>query len=596
MSSPCDDLTFGRSDPLGTGSGAEQKLYNEYKRRTTTPCEYENFTPTDIFYSLSDAVVSISAFFPANQVLDTNPSVTIAQSEIHNGSGFFIDSGIVVTAAHIVVRTGPPVPTIGVTGYARASEIYVRVKNVNQKGETYIYNGVLKAVSAYFDVAILELTPPKGSCYPVLKYQPTLTWGSNRCYAIGEPCYVMGDIYRGQDVGITQGIVYDNMAHSFQYDTDLTTTVQPDDTPLTTGDRGYSSFPFEMIVTDASSYDGTSGGPIINRYGRVIGMVSGQLEITTRQNFGDIDPSIIPYTGIGGSNTVGIAEYILHYIVDVMLRGPADPCTGGHLELIRSNLGYFYRFNFGYLGADDYIANGFRVSRIPALHNYPKQNGVFVQGVDSTSAIAQLINPLNIYDLQTNLLANVPNPIDGPNGTYGELYLLTRINETPIGSSPGAIHMSSVLGMSVVNQWVKIEYRVGSQNFSCPRVMAFQLGKVPVQLDVPPSFSITTSSNQTAGARGLPGAGARGLPSAKQIFSPEHLLILKELIHRAPEMLKHLLHIKDDVKQQDIKAIVADGKALGQEVVAVINPKQENDKAPEQETVAVADAAKTTPQ
>lgn len=545
MASSGADLTFGRSDPMGSGSGAEQKLYNEYKKRTSNPCEYENFTATDIFYSLSDAVVSVSAFFPANQVLDTNPSVTIAQSEIHNGSGFFIDSGIVVTAAHIVVRTAAPAVTIGVTGYARASEIYVRVKNVNQKGQVYIYSGVLKAVSAYFDVAILELVPPKGSCYPPIKYQPTLTWGSSRCYAIGEPVFVMGDIYRGQDVGITQGILYDNMAHSFSYDATMSTTVQPSDTATTTGDRGYASFPFEMIVTDAASYDGTSGGPIINRYGRVIGMVVGQLGITSRYSAGDVDPALLPYIGIGGSNTVGISEYMLHYIVDVMIRGPSDPCTGGHLELVRSTLGYFYRFNFGYLGVDDYIANGFRVSRLPALHDYPKQNGVFVQGVDSTSAIAQLISPLNIYDLKTNLLANVPAPIDGVNGQNGELYLLTRINETPIGSSAGAIHMSSVLGMSVNTQWVKIEYRKGSENFKCPQVMAFQLGKVPVQLDVPPSFSITVSGNQSGAARDLDD-GARGIVS--DLFTPEHLLILKEFIHRAPELFKALVHVKDVVK------------------------------------------------
>jgi len=176
------------------------------------------------------------------------------------GSGFVIDRrGHILTNAHVVAG-------------ARAVTVGFR------KGGTYKADVV--GVDLIDDVAVLDVpTAPDSALDP-------LTLGSVRSVQVGDPVVAIGNPL-GEYRSITEGIV---SAKARQIN-----SLKP----------GYKIY--NAIQTDAAINHGNSGGPLIDRYGRVIGITNQILTGTNNPTSGNI--------GIGFAVPIDTARNVARQIL-----------------------------------------------------------------------------------------------------------------------------------------------------------------------------------------------------------------------------------------------------------------------------------------
>jgi S1-C subfamily serine protease len=176
------------------------------------------------------------------------------------GSGFVIDRrGHILTNAHVVAG-------------ARAVTVGFR------KGGTY--NADVVGVDLIDDVAVLDVpTAPDSALDP-------LPLGSVRSVQVGDPVVAIGNPL-GEYRSITEGIV---SAKARQIN-----SLKP----------GYKIY--NAIQTDAAINHGNSGGPLIDRYGRVIGITNQILTGTNNPTSGNI--------GIGFAVPIDTARNVARQIL-----------------------------------------------------------------------------------------------------------------------------------------------------------------------------------------------------------------------------------------------------------------------------------------
>jgi putative serine protease PepD len=146
------------------------------------------------------------------------------------GSGFVIDrEGHVITNAHVVEVLDP-------SG---------RLTIVDNKGRTHTARVV--GDSPVYDVAVLKVSSPQG-LRPV-------ALGSVKTMRVGETVLVLGSPL-GLTRSVTAGIV------------------SALDRPVTTGPSSDDSAYIDAVQTDAAINPGSSGGPLVNLRGQVVGMNS----------------------------------------------------------------------------------------------------------------------------------------------------------------------------------------------------------------------------------------------------------------------------------------------------------------------------------
>ncbi len=138
------------------------------------------------------------------------------------GSGVIVDSrrGFVITNAHVI---------------SGASEIAVRLKDGRE------LKADLVAAEPDFDIAVLKLETAQGL--------PQVEMGDSSDLMIGEPVIAIGNPF-GFTHTVTTGVV-----------SAVNRTVE-------TGEETYTDF----IQTDAAINPGNSGGPLLNIYGRLVGI------------------------------------------------------------------------------------------------------------------------------------------------------------------------------------------------------------------------------------------------------------------------------------------------------------------------------------
>ncbi|MSP39330.1 MAG: PDZ domain-containing protein [Deltaproteobacteria bacterium] len=146
-----------------------------------------------------------------------------AQSEPQNslGSGFFIDpQGYLLTAQHVVDK---------------AKEIEVRLANGDRLAAEVI------AADSQIDLAILKVS--------VAKPMPILSFADSETVRVGDLALVFGYPF-SRESSMSMGII-SRAGRSFA-----------------------DSASFDYIQTDAGAYAGGSGGPLLNRQGHVVGMIT----------------------------------------------------------------------------------------------------------------------------------------------------------------------------------------------------------------------------------------------------------------------------------------------------------------------------------
>ena len=146
-----------------------------------------------------------------------SPAVVVVETSSGRGSGFFVTSDTIVTNVHVV-----------------SSNTSVTIRRPDGSTTT----ARVEAQSAPFDIAVLRASNP-------IAGQPTLTMGSAASARVGQEVVAIGTPLGFLQNTVSRGIV------SALRDVDGAT----------------------MIQTDAAINPGNSGGPLLDRTGRVIGVI-----------------------------------------------------------------------------------------------------------------------------------------------------------------------------------------------------------------------------------------------------------------------------------------------------------------------------------
>jgi serine protease Do len=157
------------------------------------------------------------------QIRVTGPETKAGQGELQNtrGSGFFIDpQGYLLTAQHVIDK---------------AKAVEVRLADGNRLPAQVL------AADNQIDVAILKVTSEK--------QMPIIALADSEAIQVGDLSLVFGYPF-GRESSMNLGII-------------------------SRAGRTYpDSASFDYIQTDAGAYAGGSGGPLLNRQGHVIGLIT----------------------------------------------------------------------------------------------------------------------------------------------------------------------------------------------------------------------------------------------------------------------------------------------------------------------------------
>lgn len=261
--------------------------------RESIPALYERVSP---------AVVSITA-------ASVDPYDTQSRIERQAGSGVIVDSsGLVLTNSHVV--SGHPIITVTLDdGRTSAARIV---------GDDPL-----------FDIALIRIAPPASAKLPTAKL------GSSERLVTGDEVYAIGNPF-GLEQTLTRGIV------------SAVNRVLP----------GVSwSVREPLIQTDAAINHGSSGGPLIDRCGEVVGITTAILADAQGIGFAipanlvkDVMPDLIkngrvirPWIGVQGQLVSPALKDLLRmsltdgFLVEVVDHGsPAErlDVSGGGLDLI----------------------------------------------------------------------------------------------------------------------------------------------------------------------------------------------------------------------------------------------------------------------
>jgi S1-C subfamily serine protease len=200
------------------------------------PVLARGFSPTRIFDERSPGVVTIFSYFGA----------TPGAASVEEGSGFVVDrTGDILTAAHVIVSIegARAVP-------APARSVYVEF------GDGERVPAQIVGFDPYDDVGVLRVPPKAHRLVPV-------PLGVSGGVAVGQPVAAIGSPF-GTQTSLSVGVVSG------------TGRTIPSLTPA------YSLF--DAIQTDAPINEGSSGGPLFDRQGRVIG-INAQIRSSLESGF-----------------------------------------------------------------------------------------------------------------------------------------------------------------------------------------------------------------------------------------------------------------------------------------------------------------------
>jgi len=347
-------------------------------------------TAENIICMFKDSIVEIHSEFvllgeingvPVTSATGGTPLYPGYRSDIIlEGNGFFIKGHYIVAPSHLVLL--PPSLTSVVNRFPlfdpndttlgeiknqmiRPSRILVSIFNVNGLGTSYVYEADLVGVDGAGDIAVLFINPNKAWNFSnpcIEKHHPFLSFGESRSAKEGEKVYLIGDyISASQDQHRFNavGAVSEGLLSDHRY-------------------LEYSGWVLpELVLVSASAYAFSSGLPIINCQGKVIGMQttdlssvlptivfpSGEITVIGNANLpitagyavggfsatGSI-PSIPLNQQQGHGLVAGPSEFFMRRVVKTIIKGTCNRKSSCQLESICDPVGAYYRYKKSYLG------------------------------------------------------------------------------------------------------------------------------------------------------------------------------------------------------------------------------------------------------
>lgn len=355
--------------------------------------------PEEIVCKYANAVVDVHSEFilvgasgpQSGQVNGSTPLAANSRADISlEGNGFFIKGHYIVTPAHLVLL--PPSLTSVAARYPsfqagaapsfgqiqnqmiRASRILVSVFNVNGKGHSFVYEADLIGVDGAGDLALLKINGKRqfNLCNPCIeKCHPFLKFGRSRASCNGEKVYLLGDFTgsasRGNDAApaISAGHLadYRHLDHAGW--------ILP-----------------ETVLVSAAAYARSSGMPILNAQGEVIGMqttdLAGHLPIIsvpeaaitgtvtstgvvsgTGAVSGAVATIALPVavTGafasadavalnqaLGFGFVSGPSQFFMMQVIKALIKGTCSRKYNCQLQVICDQIGSYYRYLKAYAG------------------------------------------------------------------------------------------------------------------------------------------------------------------------------------------------------------------------------------------------------
>lgn len=328
----------------------------------------------------------------------------------------------------------------------RRGRIFVRVYNVNGCGKSFVYEASLVGVDGAGDVAVLKIdfTLPwnKDKCLPELKKVRFLEWGKSRCYEIGKPVYSIGNAFCSDPQSFACGCVRDNRYAN----------------PLQAA--------FEAITTDLAIGKGFSGSPLLDEYGKVIGIATFQLDgdngFTTLFN-------ITTLNSYAGGPSQQFAECIVKTLIE------ADKgCITKKVELCESDLGNFFRYVKGFLGAEFVASSPCDSLFLDLLANATPPCEFGDIGFKEARGYA-------VVDFVVG--ANGTSPLADAGIVIGDLILsLGKIN---LGNFDSLVGPSSVTWNLLPGDRVEVQYRTISDCYATCHTVTIVLDDFPCIYDYP---------------------------------------------------------------------------------------------------------------
>ncbi len=189
-------------------------------------------TTVEIAKQVSPATVSLKVIGVDN---DT-------ETVIGSGTGFIItDDGYIVTNQHVVVLAEEAVSTYYVTVVLPGDDLPVRAEVVGSDAQT--------------DIAVIKVDTDKKL--------PCVKLGDSDLLQAGELAVVIGNALGSLDDSVTVGVI-----------------------SAPSREINRNGYRVEVIQTDASVNPGSSGGPLINSYGEVVGITNSKIITSTSENVG----------------------------------------------------------------------------------------------------------------------------------------------------------------------------------------------------------------------------------------------------------------------------------------------------------------------
>jgi len=411
---------------------------------------------------------------------------------ILEGNGFFIKGHYIVTPAHLVLL--PPSLTSIVNRYpfykhgevgklgqmknemVRASRILVSVFNVNNKGNSYVYEANLIGVDGAGDIAVLQINKKsQWNCLnpSIRKDHPKFEWGSSRKSKTGEKIYLIGD-YISNNVqnrnfnavgGITKGLLSDNRYVD------------------------YSGFALqENILVSANAYAYSSGLPILNCEGKVLGMQTTDLGCIVPHIGLELSLNNLLNKSEGSGFVAGPSEFFMRRVVKSIIKGTCSKKYNHRLEVICDNAGSYYRYLKSYLGVGynvftgiDYdITTDFSNTKLHTGQNRRIRldpNGEFLNSPVHKELIGLRVvglaglNPNDEHNVTNGLYyvpggkADAPLPKCLPDSPLlGKLQpgdVITHLNKCPLGDLHNQLAPSLITWRLCPGDQVEISYRRG---------------------------------------------------------------------------------------------------------------------------------------